>query len=300
MYKNVKDAQEHEKIPSWKLILCRLIPLNLSSSAAGYLSNIYIPEILREPIYGLYAYLFKCKLDEHPSLKTYPTFNDFFIRPFLSGKRKIDDSKNSIVSPSDGMILSVGAIKLSEQDDDIYPEQIKGTTYSLESLLGKNAHEELIQSCRRNGNNLHYCTIYLAPGDYHKFHAPVNLKIKDTNRIQGEALSVSPIMLRFLRGLLHLNERIIINTDWKLGKMMIVPVGATNVRSIVLDEGLELKKKGDCLGGFRMGSCVVILLSAPIDCLSWQVKPGDKILLGQSLIRTKDSYRSWLEWLGIF
>jgi phosphatidylserine decarboxylase len=43
----------------------------------------------------------------------------------------------------------------------------------------------------RKGSKLFQLVIYLAPGDYHRFHSPVDLKILKKKEIEGNCDSVS-------------------------------------------------------------------------------------------------------------
>lgn len=84
-------------------------------------------------------------------------------------------------------------------------------------------------------NALHYCVIYLAPGDYHRFHSPTNWLVEKRRHFVGELFSVSPMMTKILSNLFVLNERVALLGSWKHGLFSMIPVGATNVGSIVIN-----------------------------------------------------------------
>ena len=92
----------------------------------------------------------------------FDTFNDFFIRELDDGACPVDPDTAAIVSPVDGTVSSAGVI----DGHDIF--QAKGLDYSLEELLATD-----LQEARRyvDGN---YATIYLAPYNYHRVHAPLD------------------------------------------------------------------------------------------------------------------------------
>ena len=75
----------------------------------------------------------------------------------------------------------------------------------------------------------------------------------------------------------------------------MVPVGATNVGTILIDRlPNEYIKKGEEVGHFRMGSSLVLVFEAP-EGFEWTAKPGERIQVGQSLGRVKSkSYWSWI------
>jgi len=154
---------------------------------------------------------------------------------------------------------------------------------------------------------LYYCVVYLAPGDYHRFHSPVSWVVETRRHFAGELFSVSPYLVRSLPGLFTLNERVVLLGRWKYGFFSYTPVGATNVGSIVVNFDRELRtnslltdtladraaeraaergepysgyaeatyaasspvlgghalKRGEEMGGFQLGSTIVMVFEAP-------------------------------------
>lgn len=83
--------------------------------------------------------------------------------------------------------------------------------------------------------------IYLAPGDYHRFHSPVSWVVESRRHFAGELYSVSPYLQRHLPGLFTLNERVVLLGRWRWGFFSYIPVGATNVGSIKINFDSELR-----------------------------------------------------------
>ncbi|KAF7189186.1 Phosphatidylserine decarboxylase proenzyme 1, mitochondrial [Pseudocercospora fuligena] len=154
---------------------------------------------------------------------------------------------------------------------------------------------------------LYYCVVYLAPGDYHRFHSPVSWVVESRRHFAGELYSVSPFLVKNLPGLFTLNERVVLLGRWKYGFFSYTPVGATNVGSIVINFDKELRtnslltdtladkaaeeaadrgepysgyaeatytsassvlgghalRKGEEMGGFQLGSTIVMVFEAP-------------------------------------
>ncbi|KAJ5365696.1 hypothetical protein N7517_008582 [Penicillium concentricum] len=88
---------------------------------------------------------------------------------------------------------------------------------------------------------LFYVVIYLAPGDYHRFHSPAPWVVESRRHFAGELYSVSPYLQRHLPGLFTLNERVALLGRWRWGFFSYTPVGATNVGSIKINFDSELR-----------------------------------------------------------
>lgn len=291
-------------------IYCSL-PLRMMSRAWGWLAACYIPENFRPFVYGWYSRAFKVNIDEalYPDFKHYRSMSEFFTRPLKEGVRPIDQ-KAPLVSPADGKILHFGTASKS------LIEQVKGVNYSLKDFLGpatwvdnQTHHEDYanaIQHKKDGSTNLYQCVIYLAPGDYHRFHSPVEWQPLLRRHFTGELLSVSPKIATWLPGLFCLNERALYLGNWRHGFFSYTAVGATNVGSmqIVMDPQLKTNRwvglktqreydelelaekpvlnKGDLVGQFNMGSTIVLLFEAPTN-FQFNIEAGQTIKVGESL-----------------
>lgn len=363
-------------------------------------------------------------LDEvsEPDLHVYPNLAAFFYRTLKPGVRPLDPNPNALLSPSDGRVLQFGQI----QGGDI--EQVKGMTYSIDALLGKNTPTPSIRSgtttpattdgiplqerenhkdaeivkqdeefaqvngipyslpslltgpktskkdevedqstgasptsvsevradlalgerpwyellSQENPTSLYYAVVYLAPGDYHRFHSPTNWVVERRRHFAGELFSVSPYLQRILPGLFTLNERVVLLGRWRWGFFSFIPVGATNVGSIKVNFDRELRtnslttdtaadraaeeaasrgeaytgfseatyenaspvlqghalRKGEEMGGFQLGSTIVLVFEAPLGkedesgkikgAWVWDVEKGQKVKMGQALGRVDE------------
>jgi phosphatidylserine decarboxylase len=94
---------------------------------------------------------------------------------------------------------------------------------------------------RENRTALYYVVVYLAPGDYHRFHSPTAWVVEKRRHFAGELYSVSPYLQRTLPGLFTLNERVVLLGRWRWGFFSYTPVGATNVGSIKINFDRELR-----------------------------------------------------------
>ncbi|KAK6848981.1 hypothetical protein PG995_012814 [Apiospora arundinis] len=396
----------------WQVQVMSTLPLKAISRLWGQFNELVIPYYLRVPGFKLYSFVFGVNLDEvsEPDLHVYPNLASFFYRTLKPGARPLDPTPNALLSPSDGRVLQYGRI----EGGDI--EQVKGMTYSVDALLGKNSpapsiasgvqsagsndeqarlerDEELVKQdeefARVNGISytlpnllsgqskkgsadiedqstqssesavskvgaelalgekpwydvlsadkktaLYYTVIYLAPGDYHRFHSPADWVVERRRHFAGELYSVSPYLQRTLPGLFTLNERVVLLGRWRYGFFSYVPVGATNVGSIKINFDRELRtnslttdtaadraadeasargepysgfaeatyaaaspvlgghalRRGDEMGGFQLGSTVVLIFEAPYNRdaesetgFHWAVEKGQTVKMGQAL-----------------
>lgn len=107
----------------------------------------------------------------------FSSLGEFFQRPLKPGVRPIDTSC-ALSSPADCKVLTVGCT----QDDVAL--QVKGLPYSLSALLGT-------AFAPSPGCSTHYCVLYLAPGDYHRFHSPAYVKVRLTFEFLAATLTYS-------------------------------------------------------------------------------------------------------------
>lgn len=296
--------------------LYRKIPLKSMSRVWGKMTCMDLPVTLRQPLLGLYVWMFGVQLHEaeDDNLQNYSNLNEFFRRKLKANIRVIDPVA-PVTSPADGRILHFGKV------EDGVVEQVKGVNYTIQGFLGPQPGDEertkpLDDSeYQKNmkikpGYDLFNCIIYLAPGDYHRFHSPSDWKISHRRHFPGELLSVNPGVARWVQGLFNMNERAVYSGTWEHGYFSYTAVGATNVGSIKIyfDEHLETNtgashpnhvyhdrpfgspgskenvsvKKGEMLGEFNLGSTIVLLFEAPSD-FDFDVLPGQKVKVGEKL-----------------
>ena len=220
----------------------------------------------------------------------FATFNEFFIRELKDDAREIDDDSDAIISPADGTVSVAGVIR----GDSIF--QAKGIDYSLGDLLATDLDEVAHYV---DGN---FATIYLAPYDYHRVHAPFSGDLVAARYVPGDLFSVNEATVSKLNGLFRRNERLVMHFRTDHGPAVLILVGALNVGSIstpwtgeirprktgVVDV-LDISKhptnlsKGDLLGWFNMGSTVILLL--PQGACEWDddLEPGETLRMGEEI-----------------
>jgi phosphatidylserine decarboxylase len=79
-----------------------------------------------------------------------------------------------------------------------------------------------------------FFVVYLAPGDYHRYHSPATFTASYRRHIAGYLEPVDPRYLKSHRDVFKSNERVNVLGDWTHGFFAMSFVGATNVGSIKL------------------------------------------------------------------
>jgi len=268
----------------------------------GSLGEAILPVKLREPLYKLYAWKYNANLDEirYP-LDSFQTFNEFFSRALRDGVRPISDEPNGLVSPVDGTLTTCGTVTCVGERI----AQVKGATYSVKSFLG---FEPIDDDLEDREAVVHYCVLYLAPGDYHRIHSPSEVEFKSGRHFCGEVLPLREWLLERVDDIFSVNERVVLSGTWRFGQIHLAAVAAANVGNIYLDFDERLKTNrlrdiavhcggdissklypggvrlspGDHLGGFRLGSTVVLFFDAPKN-FQWKVGLGDPVRVGEPL-----------------
>ncbi len=220
----------------------------------------------------------------------FPTFNDFFVRELKAGARAIDEDSSSIISPVDGTVSIAGTLRA----DSIL--QAKGLDYSLDDLLATDLEES---ASYINGR---FATIYLAPYNYHRVHAPLDGELVAARYVPGDLFSVNEATVSKVNGLFRRNERLVMHFRTGHGSAVLIFVGALNVGSISTPWSGEIRprengtvdaidisghdtfvRKGDLLGWFNMGSTVILLLPDGVCELNDDLDSGDTLRMGESI-----------------
>ena len=288
--------------PAWQVTCYRALPLRHVSRLWGWLNEVELPRLLRPAILGLYAKSFGCVLEEAEcsDLEEYPSLGQFFRRRLRAGCRTVEAAA-PLVSPCDGKVLHWGAVDLTAG----VVEQVKGVTYSLHHFLGPGSGV-----APAPGHKLYQSVLYLAPGDYHCFHAPADWTISSRRHFPGELLSVSPGVVRRVPSLFCLNERVSYLGTWAHGFFSMTAVGATNVGSVKVgldpeldtntraweadtfhqktwDKGARVTK-GEYFGEFNLGSSIVLVFEAPEDFKFNFPHEGAIVKVGSSVMVIND------------
>ena len=260
---------------------------NLISQYFGKFAKKEFPLFIQKIINASYVKLMGLDMKEFKNARYYKSLNDLFTRELII-KREIDEAYDVIISPTDSLITQCGQIQ-----SDI-ALQIKGMEYSVEELL--------TYYCSSNFEKIKdgsFMNFYLSPKDYHRYHAPIDFKLKKLIHVPGK---LYPVNLKYLNKEFELfvqNERVILECESEGKLFYMVFVGALNVGQMVFEfeksvetntnakeikvynyENIEISK-ADCLGYFKMGSTVVMIWEKDFvnieNLLNKNIKFGQKI-----------------------
>jgi len=222
----------------------------------------------------------------------YASFNDFFTRELRADARPVEGGTQSIVSPVDGTVSACGTI------DDRRVYQAKGLDYTLDDLLAVNVDDA---GALAGGS---FATIYLAPYDYHRVHAPVAGTLAELFYVPGDLFSVNAATVARIPRLFARNERLVGRLETPGGTMFVLMIGALNVGSMTtpwtgeirprrkgIVERLDLGgaatglDRGDLLGWFNMGSTVILLCPPGYARWSDTLAAGSRVRTGEAIGR---------------
>lgn len=273
-----------------------LLPQNLLSFLVGVFVRLRWPMFLQRPLNRGFVALFGLNMGEaEKPLRDYRSIEDIFTRALLPNRRAIS---GPYASSADGTLeMSRAALSGDEA------VQAKGLTYSLAELVYGD-RSRLIDS-------KWFTTVYLAPHNYHRVHAPFSGRVTGLRYVSGRLWPVNRPAVRAVPGLFCKNERLVF--DFELdggGKAWVVMVGAFNVGRMstplkpdfvtnalpgllsVASNPVEMKfaspvpvAVGAELGTFMLGSTTVVVLdSVARDALAPKELIGpQKVSVGQCL-----------------
>lgn len=201
----------------------------------------------------------------------YPSIEDLFIRRLKPGLRPVG---GRYVSPADGFL----AWSANLQNGALI--QAKGLLYNPADLVwGGDASHHGAEA----GEFAWFTTVYLAPSNYHRVHAPVSGRLLSVRHIPGDLWPVNLPFVENFPGLFCANERLVFDFDlagsgkqpgpmrahvvmvgaFNVGRMTtpFVPGLATNEESIIMPElqrTWTLGADGASTGGGAQGRSVEV------------------------------------------
>ena len=272
------------------------LPQNLVSYLLGIFVRIPWPKSIQSVFNQSFVALFKLNMREaEKPLEAYRTVEEIFTRALAPNQRRIS---GAYVSSADG-ILEISKAALSGST----AVQAKGITYSLTELVLGNKIQDISAKW--------YTTVYLAPHNYHRVHAPFAGQVTGIRYISGRLWPVNRPAVRAIPGLFCRNERLVFSVDVATGgKAWVVMVGAFNVGRMstrlspefITNAGSRQYKRatgpndlllaapipivaGEELGIFMLGSTTVVVLDevAAAGLRPQEITTPQTVSMGQGL-----------------
>lgn len=275
-------------------LLQHSLPTHLLSRVVHWFMRLEIPW-LKNFVIGLFMRGFGISLVEaqinNPT--QFASFNEFFTRALKSGARTVPADPKALASPVDGTLYHLGRV----ENGRIF--QAKGQSFNAVELLGGDARRA---APFLNGG---FATIYLAPYNYHRIHAPLDGVLREMVYVPGKLFSVNPATARAVPNLFARNERVACLFETQAGPMALVMVGALFVGSIetiwagevtpppsqgvditqypATGRGAVMLPRGAELGRFNMGSTVILLFGPGAVEWARTALPGEPVRMGQQI-----------------
>jgi phosphatidylserine decarboxylase len=262
------------------------ISLPLFSRLWGKIMRLRHPRFLVKGMINHFQSHYRISMDEFQGLPLdYRSLADFFVRPLAAQKRPLPANEQFILSPADGRLSE---LELIVKD---WATQVKGKTYLISRLLAANI--DFSQAW-------YMATIYLSPGNYHRFHYPVSGRISGCFHGGSRLFPVNTFSSARVKQLYIKNERLVTRIDLQGSSIYVVAVGATFVGSIAMEylpAGLPAKnnwRKFDIpvsqmaeMGRFNMGSTIIMALPAAI-IEKVVAEKGKPIRVGEPLFKIRN------------
>ena len=288
----------------------RLVPKNLLSWATGALARSEPPRPVAKLLCRGFARVFGIDLDEAElGIDKFASIEALFTRRLRPGARPISPP---LCAPADGTLVRSAPVTSGET-----AIQAKGMTYSLAELVFGEAPRPKGEAIRHQSEFVWYQTIYLAPHNYHRVHAPCTGRITAVRYIPGDLWPVNQPTVARLPRLFTRNERLVFDLEAATGGVIhVVMVGAFNVGRMTTPLVPELVTNalgrqlgggssevafetpapvtaGEELGMFMLGSTVILVydrdaIARPAFKLV-QAESSRPILMGQSLLTQQGS-----------
>ena len=178
--------------------------------------------------------------------RRFRSFNDFFTRRVLPGKRPVDDAPGHLIAPCDSKLTVY----------DIRPDsrfRVKGTEYTLEGLLQS---KELAETFLGGTLLLFRLTV----GDCHRYTYIDSGFVTGSTRIPGVFHTVNPAAASRCPIYRENTREYSLLESLRFGTVLQMEVGAAMVGRIVNAPGSRNVRRGEEKGRFEFGGSTVIVL----------------------------------------
>ncbi|GAQ10285.1 phosphatidylserine decarboxylase proenzyme 2 [Aspergillus lentulus] len=183
----------------------------------------------------------------------YETFEDFFVRKHAPGARPIHAPND----PTKAIVVADSRVVVYPTVEATRRLWIKGSEFTIANLIKDKDRAKAWE----NGA---VASFRLSPQDYHRYHSPVEGKVKWFKQIPGDYFQVDPVALQSSVNILTENARccVCIETE-DFGLVLFVAIGATDVGTVEFNEEMMTAghhvKKGDEIGLFQFGGSSILV-----------------------------------------
>ncbi|KAK9762974.1 phosphatidylserine decarboxylase [Basidiobolus ranarum] len=189
-------------------------------------------------------------------IESFKNFNEFFYR-------KLKPESRVLVAPNDPRVV----VSPADCRCTCFPTTnnatrlwIKGEDFTIARLLGETSEENQVLAQIFEDGPLVICR--LAPQDYHRFHFPVDGRVRSHQALDGQYFTVNPMAIRSGLDVYGENKRnVTIIESEQFGLVAFVSIGAMMVGSIELTcEPGQRYSRMDEFGYFAFGGSTIVLL----------------------------------------
>jgi phosphatidylserine decarboxylase len=242
---------------------------------------------MADPMYNIPLY--------SENAKEWKTFNQFFYREFNGANKKGHTPLRPIAEPGNNNVITSPAdctykeMYPIDENGNVLGVNGKPTSVKLKHTHAVNTVSELLQDeelakAFHGGTFVHY---FLSPFDYHRFHSPVDGKVKVCKPVNGKVFlnvelngdgefhapdsSEGAYEFQQARGVF------VVDAGEEIGLIAAVPIGMAQVSGVDMYTKLKGKnvKKGDEFGKFMFGgSDTILLFQKNPDLYLWKTDPS--------------------------
>ena len=183
-------------------------------------------------------------MSDYPDVE-YRSFNDFFTRKIIPGRRPVSKKKDDLIAVADSKLL------VYDINDDT-EMLIKGKKYKLKELL----RDKALALEYKNGK----CLVFrLTVDDYHRYCFIDDGTVIKTKKINGVLHTVGPIAFKRYKVFKENQREYTVMNTKNLGKVIQMEVGALMVGKIV-NHKKDSFKRGEEKGYFLFGGSTIIVI----------------------------------------
>lgn len=220
------------------------VALIVTSKSISKVSSLYMNSKISKRNIGKFIKKNNINMDDYPKVE-YKSFNDFFTRKILDGKRPFSGLSSDLMAVADSKLLIYNINDKTEMS-------IKGKKYTLKELL----RDKKLALEYKNG----LCLVFrLTVDDYHRYSFFDDGFVIRSKRINGVLHTVGPIAFKRYKVFKENQREYSILSTKNFGEVIQMEVGAMMVGKIV---NYDINKfvRGQEKGYFLFGGSTVVLI----------------------------------------